>query len=102
MSDARSQELVTRFGRTQEQVAQEVGKSRPHVANTLRLLKLPESVQALLRVGRLTAGHARTLLGAADPEAMAREILAARRDAVVKARDDRKLDDEVMREVLKI
>ena len=70
------QELITRFGRTQEQVAQEVGKSRSHVANTLRLLKLPESVQAMLRDGKLTAGHARTLLGAADPEAMAREILA--------------------------
>ena len=69
------QELITRFGRTQEQVAHEVGKSRPHIANTLRLLKLPESVQALLRDGKLTAGHARTLLGASDPEAMAREIL---------------------------
>ena len=69
-------ELMTRFARTQEQVAQEVGKSRSHVANTLRLLKLPESVKAMLRDGRLTAGHARTLLGAADPEAMAQEILA--------------------------
>jgi ParB family chromosome partitioning protein len=69
-------ELMTRFARTQEQVAQEVGKSRSHVANTLRLLKLPESVKAMLRDGRLTAGHARTLLGAADPESMAKEILA--------------------------
>jgi ParB family chromosome partitioning protein len=69
-------ELMTRFTRTQDQVAQEVGKSRSHVANTLRLLKLPESVKAMLRDGRLTAGHARTLLGAADPEAMAKEILA--------------------------
>jgi ParB family chromosome partitioning protein len=69
-------ELITRFSRTQEQVAREVGKSRPHIANTLRLLKLPESVKALLREGKLTAGHARTLLGAADPEARAKEILA--------------------------
>jgi ParB family chromosome partitioning protein len=69
------QELMDRFARTQEQVAQQVGKSRSHVANTLRLLKLPESVQAMLRDGRLTAGHARTLLGADDPEARAREIL---------------------------
>ena len=69
-------ELITRFNRTQEQVAKEVGKSRPHIANTLRLLKLPESVKALLSEGKLTAGHARTLLGAADPEARAREILA--------------------------
>jgi ParB family chromosome partitioning protein len=72
------QELIDRFGRTQEQVAQEVGKSRPHIANTIRLLRLPESVQTLLRDGKLTAGHARTLLSAADPEAAAREILAGR------------------------
>ena len=70
------QELVERFGRTQEQVAQDVGKSRPHIANTIRLLRLPEGVRALIREGKLTAGHARTLLGAADPEAAAREILA--------------------------
>jgi ParB family transcriptional regulator, chromosome partitioning protein len=71
------QELIARFGRTQEQVAQEVGKSRPHIANTLRLLKLPDSVQALLREGKLTAGHARALLASVDPEALAREILAS-------------------------
>jgi ParB family transcriptional regulator, chromosome partitioning protein len=70
------QELIERFGRTQEQVADEVGKSRSHVANSVRLLRLPESVKAWLREGKLTAGHARTLLTAADPEAAAREILA--------------------------
>ncbi len=70
------EELTSRFGRTQEQVAQDVGKSRSHVANTIRLLRLPDSVKALLQEGKLTAGHARTLLGAADPEARAREILA--------------------------
>ena len=70
------QELMDRFGRTQEQVAQEVGKSRPHVANSVRLLRLPESVKTWLREGKLTAGHARTLLNASDPEAAAREILA--------------------------
>jgi len=70
------QELIDRFGRTQEQVAQEVGKSRPHVANTIRLLRLPDGVKALIREGKLTAGHARTLLNAPDPEAAAREILA--------------------------
>jgi ParB family chromosome partitioning protein len=69
------QELMDRFGRTQEQVAHEVGKSRSHVANTIRLLRLPDSVKAWLREGKLTAGHARTLLSAADPEAAAREIL---------------------------
>jgi ParB family chromosome partitioning protein len=72
------QELVERFGRTQEQIAEEVGKSRPHIANTIRLLRLPESVKAMVREGRLTAGHARTLLNAADPEAAARAILAGR------------------------
>jgi ParB family chromosome partitioning protein len=70
------QELMDRFGRTQEQVAQDVGKSRSHVANSVRLLRLPEPVKQWLREGKLTAGHARTLLNAADPEAAAREILA--------------------------
>jgi ParB family chromosome partitioning protein len=70
------QELMDRFGKTQEQVAQDVGKSRSHVANTVRLMRLPEQVKQWLREGKLTAGHARTLLGAADPEATAREILA--------------------------
>jgi ParB family transcriptional regulator, chromosome partitioning protein len=69
-------ELITRFGRTQEDVAREVGKSRSHIANTIRLLRLPESVKAWIREGKLTAGHARTLLGAADPEARARELIA--------------------------
>jgi ParB family chromosome partitioning protein len=69
-------ELITRFGRTQEDVAREVGKSRSHVANTIRLLRLPEAVKAWIREGKLTAGHARTLLGAANPEARARELIA--------------------------
>ncbi len=67
--------LMDQFGYTQERIATEVGKSRPHVANTLRLLKLPESVKAMVRDGRLSAGHARTLLGVDDPEARAREIV---------------------------
>jgi ParB family chromosome partitioning protein len=70
-------ELIERFSYTQDRVAQEVGKSRSHVANTLRLLKLPESVQAMVRSGALTAGHARTLISAEDPETRAREIVAA-------------------------
>jgi len=70
------EELLTRFGRTQEEVAREVGKSRSHVANTIRLLRLPDSVKALIREGKLTAGHARTLLSAPDPEARARDIIA--------------------------
>ena len=68
-------ELMDRFGYTQERIAKDVGKSRSHVANTLRLLRLPESVKAMLRDGRLTAGHARTLLNVDDPEARAREIV---------------------------
>ena len=68
-------ELMDRFGYTQERVAQEVGKSRPHIANTLRLLKLPEGVKVMLRDGRLTAGHARTLVGLPDAEARGRAIV---------------------------
>lgn len=69
------EELIAKFGRTQEDVAREVGKSRSHVANTIRLLKLPEPVKAWLKEGKLTAGHARTLLGVPDPEARARELI---------------------------
>ena len=70
------QELIETFSRTQEDVARDVGKSRSHVANTVRLLRLPEKVKAWIREGKLTAGHARTLLGAADPEARAAELIA--------------------------
>jgi len=69
------QDLIERFGRTQEDVAKEIGKSRSHVANTIRLLRLPDAVQTWVREGKLTAGHARTLLGVPDPEAMARELM---------------------------
>ncbi|HEY1707283.1 MAG TPA: ParB/RepB/Spo0J family partition protein [Rhizomicrobium sp.] len=68
-------ELMDRFGYTQEKISNEVGKSRSHVANTLRLLRLPEAVKTMVRDGRLTAGHARTLLSADNPEKRAREIL---------------------------
>ena len=70
------QELMERFHRTQEQIAQQVGKSRPHVANTVRLLRLPQPVQVWLREGKLTAGHARTLLNSHHPEKVAIEIMA--------------------------
>jgi ParB family chromosome partitioning protein len=70
-------ELIARFGYTQEQVAEIVGKSRSHLANMLRLLRLPASVQALLQEGKLTAGHARALIGQepADAEHLARRIV---------------------------
>ncbi len=58
-------ELIDHFKYTQEQIAKEVGKSRSHVANTVRLLRLPDSVKAMIRDGQLTAGHARTLIGRA-------------------------------------
>ena len=67
---------MQRFGYTQERLASEVGKSRSHVANTLRLLGFPSTVQAHIREGRLSAGHARTLIGISDPEARAKEIIA--------------------------
>jgi ParB family transcriptional regulator, chromosome partitioning protein len=67
--------LMSEFSYTQEDVAKIVGKSRPHVANTLRLLKLPESVQALVHSGELSAGHARMLVGHAAAGVLAREIV---------------------------
>jgi len=67
--------LLQEFGRTQASLADAVGKSRSHVANTLRLLGLPEAVRRRLEEGALTAGHARALLAAADPAALAAEIV---------------------------
>jgi ParB family chromosome partitioning protein len=70
--------LVEKFGRTQAQVADTVGKSRVHVTNALRLLQLPASVQAMVRDGQLTPGHVRPLIGAADAERLAGEIVGRR------------------------
>jgi ParB family chromosome partitioning protein len=69
------QELMDRFNYTQLVLAQEVGKSRSHLANMVRLLKLPPAVQAFIREGKLSAGHARTLIGLPDAEARAREMI---------------------------
>jgi ParB family transcriptional regulator, chromosome partitioning protein len=69
------QALSDEFDYGQDDIARIVGKSRSHVANTLRLLKLPESVKSYINAGQLSAGHARALLGQADPEAMARDII---------------------------
>ena len=68
-------ELIEKFGYTQEQVAEVIGKSRSHLANTLRLLRLPATVQGLLQDGRLTSGHARALIGREDAEALALRIV---------------------------
>lgn len=68
--------LIDEFGHTQERLAQAISKSRSHVANTLRLLGLPEPVKQRIRDGELSAGHARALLTAPDPEALAEEAVA--------------------------
>jgi ParB family chromosome partitioning protein len=68
--------LMSDFNQTQEDVARTMGKSRPHVANTLRLLDLPESVRDMIRGGELSAGHGRALLGFPDPDAMAARVVS--------------------------
>jgi ParB family transcriptional regulator, chromosome partitioning protein len=68
-------ELIQRFNYTQEQLAEQIGKSRSHLANMMRLLKLPDNVQALVAEGKLTAGHARALVGRADAESLAFRII---------------------------
>ena len=70
-------ELIERFKYTQEEVAELVGKSRSHLANTVRLLKLPLRVQALLREGKLTSGHGRALVGRDDAAQLAEKIVAS-------------------------
>jgi ParB family transcriptional regulator, chromosome partitioning protein len=67
--------LLAEFGRTQASLAEAVGKSRSHVANTVRLLSLPMPVRQQLDDGELTAGHARALLAATDPAALASEVV---------------------------
>jgi ParB family chromosome partitioning protein len=69
------QALMNEFEHSQDAIAKMVGKSRSHVANTLRLLKLPQSVQAYIGEGKISAGHARMLVGQPDPERLAREIV---------------------------
>jgi ParB family chromosome partitioning protein len=68
--------LVDRFGHTQEKIAEALSKSRSHIANLMRLLTLPEDVQAMVRAGSITAGHARALIGTPDPVALARKVAA--------------------------
>src|SRR6266853_2473042 len=67
--------LASEYQRSHDDIAKVVGKSRSHVSNTLRLLKLPEPVKAFIHAGKITAGAARMLVGAPDPEEMAREIV---------------------------
>jgi len=67
--------LMNGHGYTQDDLAKVIGKSRSHLANTLRLLKLPQNVQELVRVGEISAGHARALIGRSDAAALALRIV---------------------------
>ncbi|BAU99936.1 ParB/RepB/Spo0J family partition protein [Aurantimicrobium minutum] len=66
------QQLMADFGITQEQLAERIGRSRPQISNTIRLLRLPPLVQKRVAAGVLSAGHARAILSVSDPEAMQR------------------------------
>ena len=70
------QRLIKEHGHNQEQVGKLVGKSRSHIANLLRLLELPSNVRDAVADGRLTMGHARALVSASDPEALADDVIA--------------------------
>jgi ParB family chromosome partitioning protein len=91
------QQLIDDHGYTQGQLGEVIGKSRPHIANTLRLLKLPEPVQAYVRSGQLSAGHARALVTLDDPEAAARRIV----EAGMSVRDAEAIGDTARRKASK-
>ena len=90
------QRLIDEFSHTQEALSQIVGKSRSHIANILRLLSLPESVKKLIKEGKISAGHARALVGLENAEALAEQIikkgLSVRQveDLVAKLKEGRK------------
>lgn len=69
------QQLMDRFGHTQEKLAEALNKSRSHIANLLRLLTLPDQIQDYVKDGKLTAGHARALITADNPAALARRVI---------------------------
>jgi ParB family chromosome partitioning protein len=69
-------QLMDKFGHTQEQMAEALGKSRPHIANVLRLLALPEDVQRFVINGSLSSGHARALITAPNASDLARVVIA--------------------------
>ena len=96
--------LIKRFGRTQEDLAESVGKSRAHIANTMRLLNLGESSREHLRQGRISAGHARAALGAPDPDpvvdmAVAKGMSVRDVEALVKRLKDGSALDTVAKKV---
>lgn len=92
------QQLIDRFGRTQQSIADSVGRSRAHIANTLRLLTLPVEIMDDVREGRLTAGHARAILSSTDMKAIARIILAKE----LSVRDAEKLVAETGKKTAKL
>lgn len=69
-------QLMEKFGHTQEKLSEALGKSRSHIANLMRLLNLPEDVQSFVQEGKISAGHARALLMAEAPLAMAKRVIA--------------------------
>jgi ParB family transcriptional regulator, chromosome partitioning protein len=69
------QALINDFKHSHDEIAKTVGKSRVHITNTLRLLRLPEKVQSLVRSGKVSAGHARVLIGRPDAEELAQKIV---------------------------
>ena len=86
------QDLIDRYGYTQETLSDVIGKSRSHLANTVRLLKLPERVRAYVASGQLSAGHGRALVGRSDAEALAalivdRDLSVRETEALVQASD---------------
>ncbi len=92
--------LMEEYGLTQEQVAERMGKSRPAIANTLRLLSLPEDLMKLVEEGTLSAGHARTILGAPSPDLQRRaakkviegQLSVRQTEALVKALQKEKVE----------
>jgi ParB family chromosome partitioning protein len=91
------EQLIAEYGYTQNDLGEIIGKSRSHVANSLRLLKLPEPVRDLLAAGSLSAGHARALVSTSDPAALAKTIVAkgmSVRDAEKLAQNDIKAQSE--------
>ncbi|MGH1369934.1 MAG: ParB/RepB/Spo0J family partition protein [Maritimibacter sp.] len=70
-------DLMKKFGHTQEQLAEALGKSRSHIANMLRLLSLPEDIQVHLIAGDISTGHARALITSENPSALAKQVIAA-------------------------
>jgi ParB family chromosome partitioning protein len=91
------EQLIAEHGYTQNDLGEIIGKSRSHVANSLRLLKLPESVRGLLAGGSLSAGHARALVSTSDPASLARTIVSkgmSVRDAERLAQNDIKAQNE--------